>query len=64
MALTAHDRLNYRGKTCRVVDWVGHLEPVFALDGTRIDAEPVFEFSNGLRHTIHSAFWGDIHKPV
>lgn len=63
LALRSSDRLNYAGKTCHVVDWLCHREPVFAADGTRIDAEPIFQFSNGLRHTVHPSFWHEITKP-
>lgn len=63
ISLTSHDRLNYAGKTCQVVDWIGHKEPWFAFDGTRIDAEPVFKFSDGMKHTVHPAFWKEITKP-
>lgn len=62
LALNTGDKINYAGKTGFVCDWICNHEPTFAADGTRIDAEPVFKFSDGLKHTIHPRFWSEVNK--
>lgn len=54
------DKINYAGKTAFVCDWKCNLVPTFVADGTRIDAEPLFQFPDGHRQLIHPAFWNEI----
>lgn len=64
LALNTGSKVSYPGVgTLIVIDWVCHHEPIFALDGTRIDAEPVFRFPDGLKHTVHSRYWEEL-KPI
>lgn len=62
LAMRTGDKVRYAGKLAHVVDWKCNHEPTFASDGTRIDAEPTLQFSDGLRHGVHPRFWDEIEK--
>lgn len=59
-ALNTGDRVIWREHTLTIVDWLCVKEPTFALDGTKIWAEPLFTNEYGRSVEISSAFWHEL----
>ncbi len=58
--LNTGDTVHWRGQTLTIADWQCHRDPVFAADGTRIWAEPVFQNERGQPVCISPSFWHEL----
>ena len=62
LRLEIGSRISYAGKIGTVVDFTCRKDPFF-MDGTRVDAEPIFSFEYLHPHSVHPAYWNEI-KPA
>lgn len=58
--LQTGDRVHWRGRMLRVVDWHCYREPIVASTGGRIWAEPLFVDEQGRRVVMPSAYWHEV----
>lgn len=58
--LNTGDTVHWRGQILAIADWQCHRDPVFAADGARIWAEPMFQGERGQPVYIAPSFWHEL----